>query len=231
MTTPSYAMTPDEKIKPVLQALAAQYGTPTRPERNPLRVLVKGILSQNTSDTNSDRAYEELRRQYPTWAEMARADQDSIASAIQSGGLANQKARAIRAVLDWGDGDPEAAVERLRSAGPEEAETELTSIKGVGIKTARLVLLFGFGWPVFVVDTHVHRVSARLGLIESDTNRRKAHHVLDELVPDTRTYEAHINLIRHGRECCTARSPDCTGCCLLEWCPTGVENTGRREKA
>ncbi|MEF8787424.1 MAG: endonuclease III, partial [Planctomycetota bacterium] len=221
----SHTMTAEEKIDPVLRELAAEYGTATRPDRDPLEVLVKGILSQNTSDTNSDRAYEELRSAYPTWSEMAEADEESIADAIRSGGLANQKASAIGSVLRWGGGDAEAAVERLRSMDPEEAEKELTSIKGVGIKTARLVLLFGFGWPVFVVDTHVHRVSGRLGLIGPNTTRRRAHHVLDELVPDRRTYEAHINLIRHGRACCTARSPDCPDCCLLEWCPTGAERT------
>ena len=227
MTPRPHTMSAEQKVKPVLDALAAEYGVPERPEREPLEVLVKGILSQNTSDTNSDRAYGELRRRYPTWGDMARADESAIADAIRSGGLANQKAAAIGSVLRWGDGDPEGAVERLRSAGAEQAEKELTSIKGVGIKTARLVLLFGFGWPVFVVDTHVHRVSGRLGLIGPDTGRKKAHRVLDGLVPKGRHYEAHINLIRHGRECCSARNPDCPECCILRWCPAGVERTGR----
>jgi len=213
-----YGLEPARKVIRVLDALRAAYGCPQRPPRDPLEVLVRGILSQNTSDVNSGRAYESLRAQFPTWSQVAEAEKSAIAKAIECGGLAEQKSNAIKSCLEMLYIKNGASLDYLERLDVAAAQRELTAIKGVGIKTARLVLLFGFGQPVFVVDTHVHRVVRRLGLVPERTSREKAHKLLDELVPDERTYEAHMNLIRHGRQCCRARNPLCIGCCLAQWC-------------
>lgn len=211
-------LAPEEKLTPVLDALAEAYGVPQAPERDPFRVLVRGILSQNTSDVNSDRAYESLRDRFPAWSDVAAAEEDAVSDAIRSGGLAEQKAKAIKAVMDRFCRDGEASLDELSDMSVADAEKELKTIKGIGTKTARLVLLFGFGWPVFVVDTHVHRVSRRLRLVPDNATRAKAHLLLDDLIPDERKYEAHINFIRHGRECCRARNPLCEQCPVRRWC-------------
>jgi len=216
--TEAHKLKPEKKIGPVLNALESAYGRPVCEPSEPLAVLIRGILSQNTSDTNSDRAYKRLRGKFPTWPALAKASPASIVGAIRSGGLADQKAKAIRNVMQWLEKKDVWRVDFLRGLEPADAERELSAVKGVGIKTARLVLLFGFGWPVFVVDTHVHRVSRRLLLIHDRCSRGKAHGILDDLVPNDRTFSAHMNLIRHGRRCCHARSPDCERCPVRRWC-------------
>ena len=216
--TSPHRLRPQRKVAPVLAALEAAYGRPERGEREPLEVLVRGILSQNTTDTNSGRAYRTLRERMPRWSDVAAADRRRIACAIRCGGLADQKAEAIRNVMRWLRERDERSLDFLCDLGPEDAERQLSAVKGVGIKTARLVLLFGFGWPVFVVDTHVHRVARRLGLVPDAASREKAHHLLDELIPDGDKYAAHLEMIRHGRECCHARGPECDGCPVRRWC-------------
>jgi len=211
-------LAPEEKLTPVLDALAEAYGVTEAPERDPMQVLVRGILSQNTSDVNSDRAYESLRDRFPAWSDIAQAEEDAVRDSIRSGGLAEQKAKTIKAVMEMFCRNGGASLDELSDMKPAEAEEELTAIKGIGIKTARLVLLFGFGWPVFVVDTHVHRVSRRLRLVPENATRAKSHVLLDDLIPDARKYEAHINFIRHGRECCRARNPLCDECPVTRWC-------------
>jgi len=211
-------LAPDKKLAPVLDALADAYGVADAPEREPLRVLIRGILSQNTSDVNSDRAYESLRDRFPGWSDVAEAEEEAICDAIRSGGLAEQKSKAIKAVMERFCHDGEASLDELSDMTISDAEKELKAIKGIGTKTARLVLLFGFQWPVFVVDTHVHRVSRRLRLVPENATRAKSHILLDDLIPDARKYEAHINFIRHGRECCRARNPLCKECPVANWC-------------
>ena len=211
-------MPPERKAMAVIAALQRAYGEPAPRPGDALAVLIRGILSQNTSDTNSGRAFDELMRKFGSWEAIAGADASRIARVIRSGGLAEQKARTIKAVMTWLAGRDGWQLEFLREMPPEAAEKELSSIKGVGIKTARLVLLFGFGQPVFVVDTHVHRVALRLGLIDAKCGREKAHGVLDRIVPDDRKYSAHMNFIRHGRECCRSRSPLCPDCPVSRWC-------------
>jgi len=155
----------DPRIQPVLERLLARYGRARRGKRDPLEVLIRGVLSQNTSDVNSARAYENLVARFGTWEAVAAAPRAAIEGAIRQGGLAAQKARTIKAILERLGERGAYCLEHLRHAPVEEAERELKAVKGVGIKTARLVLLFGFGRPVFVVDTHVHRVARRLGWV------------------------------------------------------------------
>jgi len=216
--TSVHRRSPEAKIGPLLAALEACYGRPVRPRRDPLEVLIRGVLSQNTNDRNSGRAYENLVRTFGSWARMAAARRAEVERAIRVGGLPAQKAAAIQAALRWLRGRGGYSLEFLRDLPPAEAERQLTALKGVGIKTARLVLLFGFGRPLFVVDTHVHRVAQRLALIPPKCSREKAHALLDALVPDADKYSAHMNLIAHGRQICHARKPQCERCPVRRWC-------------
>jgi len=226
-----HRLSPEEKVGPVLRALEQRYGAPRRPHLDPLEVLVRGILSQNTTDVNSDRAYGKLMRTFRSWRGVDAARRSVIERAIREGGLAVQKAAAIKSVLRRLRGGGRYSLRFLEKMSPAEAERELTSIKGVGVKTARLVLLFAFGRPVFVVDTHVHRVTRRLGLIPDGCTREKAHVLLDALVPDRRKYSGHMNLIRHGREVCRARAPLCAECCARRWCAFVRHKGGERSAA
>jgi len=217
--TPAHRLRPARKVGPVLKALDAFYGTPRKHRDDPLAVLVRGVLSQNTSDVNSGRAYGDLMDRFGGWPGVAAAKPRQIARAIRSGGLADQKARTIRDVMRWvaeqADGY---SLDFLNDVASPEAERRLTALKGVGIKTARLVLLFGFDRPVFVVDTHVHRVSGRLGLITGKCGRDKAHVLLDEMIPDGAKYTGHMLMIQHGRRTCRARRPLCDECPVRKWC-------------
>jgi endonuclease-3 len=219
VTRAAYRLSPGRKIVPVLDALRETHGAARwRRREEPLAVLIRGVLSQNTSDVNSGRAFESLMARFGDWEGVARARTRSIAAAIKSGGLADQKAAAIKAVMRWLGERDGYSLGFLGGLETDEAEGLLTAIKGVGIKTARLTLLFGLGRPIFVVDTHVLRVSRRLGLVPPKCTREKAHILLDEIVPDDRKYEGHLNMIAHGRRICIARNPRCGGCPVAGWC-------------
>ncbi|MCK4282801.1 MAG: endonuclease III [Candidatus Brocadiae bacterium] len=219
MARPAHKLTPRTKAVAVLGALAERYGEKERAApSDPLAVLVRGVLSQNTSDVNSGRAYRSLMDRFGDWDSLAGATRGQIARAIKSAGLADQKAAAIRAILDWLGKQDGYSLDFLRGLDSPEVERRLRAIKGVGVKTARLVLLFGFGRPVFVVDTHVLRVSKRLGLIPPGCGRGKAHVLLDDLVPDSQKYSGHLNMIEHGRRTCHPRTPACDACPARQWC-------------
>ena len=217
-SAPAHKTTPERKISPVLKALESYYGRPRRPKRDPLVVLVRGVLSQNTSDVNSGRAYDALIETFGSWEAIAAASTTAIERAIRAGGLAAQKSRTIKSVMDRLSERGAYSLDHLRDRPLDEAERELRTIKGVGVKTARLVLLFGFGKPVFVVDTHVARVARRLGLVPERCTRERAHLLLDDLVPDAVKYSAHMNMIHHGRQLCRPRNPLCDRCPVRRWC-------------
>ncbi len=184
-----------------------------------LETLVLTVLSQNTNDVNRDRAYQSLLDKFPKWSELMNAQVSSISRAIKVGGLANQKAARIKEILSivyeqQGCLD----MQYLCKKPQHEAHAELIAFKGVGRKTAAVTLLFSCGMPVFPVDTHIHRVSGRLGLIGQDVNADKAHTILGRMVPDGKMYEFHINLIEHGRKVCHAGKPNCSACCLRSKC-------------
>jgi endonuclease III len=203
--------------------LLAAYGDPVW--RNPLPALdelVSTILSQSTNDLNRDRAYEALRARFATWAEVRDAPSAAVIDAIRPAGLANQKGPRIQAVLRAITAERGALdLEFLRAWSVAEARAWLTQHKGVGPKTAAIVLLFSLGLPAFPVDTHVHRVTGRLGLRPDALSADDSHAYFEALLPPAAFYAAHLNLIRHGREACHARKPACGQCVLLSLCPYG----------
>ena len=208
------------KALTVHQLLIEEYGQREwRPRLDPLSELIFTILSQNTSDVNRDRAWMRLKDRFPTWESVLAADAAELAEAIRPGGLANVKAPRIQEtlrVIKRARG--EFTLDFLAEMEVDEAKRWLTSLNGVGPKTAAIVLIFSLGKPAFPVDTHVHRVSQRLGLIGPKTSREKAHDVLEELLPSEIYYTFHLNLIAHGREVCKSQRPRCATCVLREHC-------------
>jgi len=202
------------------KALIQEYGQPQwNPRLEPLSELVFTILSQNTSDVNRDRAWKRLKDRFPTWEEVLTADVEEIADAIRPGGLAEIKALRIKEAL-WTIEKERGALDLsfLKNMGVDEARDWLISLKGVGPKTAAVVLLFSLGMAAFPVDTHVHRVSQRLGLIGPKASREQAHRLLEELLPPEIYYPFHLNMIAHGRQVCKAQNPRCEICVLQEHC-------------
>jgi endonuclease-3 len=177
------------------------------------------IISQNTNDRLRDRAYRALRERFPAWEQVRDAPQDQVARTIQIAGLGQTKAPHIQGALRHITSERgKLELEFLRGLSVEEAKAWLTAMKGVGPKTAAIVLLFSLDMPAFPVDTHIHRVSRRLGLVPQSTSREKAHQLLEQLMPRETYYAFHLNLIRHGREVCAARKPRCESCLLRDLC-------------
>ena len=204
----------------VLQTLLKRYGHPQwRNHLPPLDELVSTILSQNTNDLNRDRAYEALRQQFPTWEQVRDAPTGEVVQAIRPAGLANQKGPRIQLVLrEITRERGSLSLDFLNDLPPAEASAWLTRFKGVCPKTAAIVLLFALGMPAFPVDTHIYRVSGRIGLRPARMNAEGAHHHLAELLPPDTYYAAHLNLIRLGREVCQARRPNCPLCPVQDLC-------------
>ena len=207
------------RMAEVGRRLAQAYGEPQPSQhRDPVSQLVETILSQNTNDRNRDLAFQRLRARLPTWAQIRDADAALVIDAIRPAGLANQKGPHIQEALrtitrERGD----LSLDFLADWPVDRAKAWLSSIKGVGPKTAAIVLLFGLDRPAFPVDTHVHRVTRRLGLI-GPVSREKAHDDLEKLVPPDSYYSFHLNLIRHGRQVCASRRPNCQVCTLHDLC-------------
>jgi endonuclease-3 len=187
---------------------------------DPLSQLVKTILSQNTTDTNSLRAFQSLRGRFPAWSQVHKASIHRIADAIHMGGLAQIKARRIKGILaqicqEHGHCD----LSFLAAWPTGQIRDFLAQFTGVGEKTIACVLLFSLGRSVMPVDTHVLRVSKRLGLIPSKADANRAHQLLQATVPEDLVYSVHLNLIQHGRTICKARNPACERCALCHECP------------
>jgi endonuclease-3 len=212
-----------------LDALERRYGRPDRTRRlDPLSELVLTILSQNTSDTNRDRAFEDLRARFRGWEEVADAPRPAIERAIRSGGLARIKSAVIRDVLRRVRAELGAMrLDHLKDQPMEEGRRWLLGLRGVGAKTAACVLLFSCGHPAFPVDTHVHRVARRLGWIPAKASAEEAHRLLEPRIPAHRRLAAHVNFITLGREICRPARPDCPSCPLSRSCRF-VRGGGRR---
>jgi len=216
-------------ISPVQQALAvhqtllAFYGEPIwRNPLPPVDELISTILSQNTNDINRDRAFEALRARYPTWEAVRDAPTSEVVESIRVAGLANQKGPRLQQVLkqitaERGNLD----LSFLNAVPLEDARAWLMKFNGVGPKTAAIVLCFSLGRPAFPVDTHVYRVTGRIGLRPEKLSVEEAHPYLEGIFPPETYYAAHLNIIRLGREICHARKPECMTCPLFSLCDFG----------
>ncbi len=208
-------------MEQIISLMEQEYGAlERRSPADPISVLIGTILSQNTSDVNSRRAFDRLIHAFGTWERVAEAGIDEIAEAIRGGGLSRIKAARIKAILE----------RMLKSQGSldlgflahrpsSEARGWLEKLPGVGPKTAACVLLFSLGRPVLPVDTHVYRVSRRMGLIDSRVSPKEAQRLLEEMVPEEAMYQFHLQLLAHGRKVCRARRPLCYECIFQQECP------------
>ncbi len=209
------------RVEQIMTVLEGRYGPkPWHQHRPPVEELVATILSQHTSDANSERAYTELVACFSTWEEVIEAPAESVASAIRSGGLADQKAPRIQSVLREVFAETGGDLYFLGTMPVKEARDWLTALPGVGSKTASCVLLFSLGMPAMPVDTHVHRVAGRIGIIRPIDSAERAQDLLEfEVGADRdRIYALHMELIAHGRAVCIARRPRCGECPLTRCC-------------
>jgi endonuclease-3 len=211
-------------IEEVIELLEQEYGPRKwQPDRGPIDVLIGTILSQNTSDTNSGRAFASLKASFDSWEAVASAPAEHIARVIKSGGLSQIKAVRIKQVLEQIEKEQGCiSLDYLKAMNMAEAEDYLMRLPGVGHKTASCVLLFSLGKPSLPVDTHVFRVAKRLELIDSRVSVEKAHSLLQEQIPYSKVYQFHIHMIEHGRQICHARQPRCNRCILRSICSSSL---------
>jgi endonuclease-3 len=207
----------------VLERLGERYDHPTwaGPRVDTVSELVLTILSQNTADTNSFRAFTALRARYATWDDVLAAPTDELEDVIRPGGLAPTKSKRIQHVLAEVHGATNGSwdLSFLGTRPLLEAREWLTALPGIGRKTAAIILLFNFGRPQLPVDTHVHRVASRLGMLPPRTPLERAHDLLEEVLEPDEMYPFHVELIRHGRDTCRAPRPICGLCPLTDVCP------------
>ena len=209
-----------EKAALISETLEDLLGVPTRDGAGDvLECLILTILSQNTTDVNRDKGYAKLKERFPTWEDVLQADVKAIEAAIKIAGLGNQKSHTIKNFLTWLKAEHgELSLAFIHDMETAAALELLCQHKGIGIKTASVTLSFACGREVFPVDTHILRISKRLGLIPPNCSAEKAHQVLLPIVPAGKAYPFHMNLIYFGRRICDARKPLCERCPLTEHC-------------
>lgn len=208
------------KYHTIYQILVANYGCPVWEQQlSPVDELVNTILSQSTTDHNRDLAFAALKRNFKDWAAVMMAPTEAVVVAIRPAGLANQKGPRIQKALRYlMDNTGQLSLDFLAELPLEEAKAWLTNMEGVGPKTAAIILLFAFGRPTFPVDTHVQRVTGRIGLANPKSPPPKIQQQMEKVGDPQTFYPFHLNLIRHGRELCQARRPACSRCFLQPHC-------------
>jgi len=208
-----------QKVEKVSDTLENIFSVPNRGEVEPLDCLIRTILSQNTNDVNRDRAYDNLRECFPTWEDVLSADVSEIEEKIRVGGLSNQKSERIKNFLNQLQLEKGTlSLDFINELETNAAVEFLCQYKGIGVKTAYVTLAFAFGRDVFPVDTHVLRISKRLGFIPDNCTAEKAHELMAPLVPQGKAFSFHMNLIRFGRQICHARNPKCGECTVTDYC-------------
>jgi endonuclease-3 len=224
-------------VRAVRDRLREVYGRVlAEPHGHPLAELVLTVLSQSTNDRNRDVAYLRLRERLPSWEAVRDAPAEEVEEAIRPGGISRVKSRRIQEILRAISADPhdplhELSLDWLAGAPVAEGRDHLTALPGVGRKTAACVLLFAYGRRDVPVDTHVSRVGGRLGLLEAGAPLERQHDQMLALTPPGEELELHINLLRHGRRTCHARTPDCDACALARMCPSRRRYAGRPASA
>lgn len=208
-------MDEQEKIRQIYQELLEKYGEPERPDgKSGIDWVIETILSQNTNDVNRDKGFRNLKEKYGNdYEAIENAPHEELTETIRIVGLGPTKAERIQEALKIiREGQGEYSIDFLKEMNVEDAKNWLTDIPGIGPKTASVILCFHFGMPTFPVDTHVHRLSKRLGLVPENASRTKTHNIMEEKVPDDIKYPFHLLLIKHGRKGCTARDDSCELC-------------------
>ena len=211
------------RVRAVYKRLVSEQGPFTPgPPLPVLDQIVATILSQHTSDANSARAFANLKQRYPSWDEVLDAPVRELADVIRSGGLADQKAPRIKAVLEMIEArEGSLNLKRLDDMEDREVADYLLGLPGVGPKTAACVLVFSMGRDAFPVDTHVHRIVRRLGWVEANASAEAAHRRLTPVIPAEIRYGLHVALVSHGRRVCRAQRPRCTECVVFDFCDAG----------
>ncbi len=209
------------RVATLRKRLAALYGVPvSQPHGDPLGELILTVLSQSTNDRNRDVAFLRLRQRFPSWEEVRAAPVAELEEAIRPGGISKVKSQRIHDILEAIGEDLN--LDWLARVPLAESQAYLCALPGVGRKTAACVLCFSFGLPDIPVDTHVSRVATRLGLLRPGAPFGELHDELAAITPAGAALEFHVNLLRHGRRTCHARSPDCAGCALRRICPAST---------
>ena len=212
-------MNAKEKSRIVYDRLLEHWGLPDWKTLPAIDELVNTILSQNTNDRNRDIAFAKLKENFPDWNAVRDAPTEDVISCIRTAGLANQKGPRIQKVLRAvSETAPDYDLSFLKEKSPEEAKAWLTSFEGVGLKTASIVMVFSLGMPAFPVDTHIYRITGRLGLRPEKMDIDQTHKLMLDLFDPKDYGSAHVNLILLGRRLCDARKPKCTECFLTDIC-------------
>jgi endonuclease-3 len=216
-------------VRAIRDRLRLVYGIPrAQPHGHPIAELILTVLSQSTNDRNRDVAFLALRERFPIWEEVRDAPVDEIEAAIRPGGISKVKSARIksilRAITDT-SADHSLSLDWLSSRSVSDGQKYLTSLPGVGRKTAACVLLFALGKRDVPVDTHVSRVGTRLGLFRPGAPFEELHDTMLAITPPGEELELHLNLLRHGRRTCYARRPNCGGCALRRMCPSADKVT------
>lgn len=214
-----------ERLREVCSLLESRYGKPSRKhlpldnKLDPLDELIFIILSLKTSEHGFERVFDALKEAFPLWDLVLKSPQEKLETILKPAGLSRQKAPRIRAILEsLIRREGKASLDFLPTMSLSEAEDYLLSLPGVGEKTARCVLMYSLGAKAFPVDTHVLRIFKRLGLVPADLNRKKAHNIIQDMVPKQIRYSLHVNLVIHGRSNCTTYSPNCVVCPITHLC-------------
>ncbi len=221
-----------DKIKRVNKLLIKKFGVPKRAAKlpNPVDLLIATILSQNTNDNNSYKAFQNLKNKYPSWEDLQSVKRTTIEKLIRVAGLGEQKSFAIKSFISGIiEQKGKVSLQYLKNLPDEEAIIELTGYKGVGVKTASCVLLFAMGRNVCPVDTHVHRTANRIGLVATATPN-KTFGLLNQDLPEGVAHSFHTNLIRLGREICKPKNPSCGICPLKSICNYGLKNLSNKKE-
>lgn len=209
-----------QKVAAIVDALEKRFGSPQRTEvMDPLSNLMLTILSQNTNDRNRDQAFRRLRERFSTWEDVMTGDVRVLEDAIRPGGLARQKSERMQHILRWlWERYGRLNLDFLCQMEPQEAIDLFCQLKGIGVKTISVVLMFSCGVDIFPVDTHVHRICLRLGLVPDKASAEKTFWLMRQLVPTNKSFSLHMNLLRLGRTICLARKPHCEQCPLTAYC-------------
>ncbi len=213
-------MNKHEKVENIVTALEERFGIPRREtDLDPLSSLILTVLSQNTNDKNRDQAYRRLKDTFPNWEQVMQANVRQIEAAIRPGGLAKQKSVRIKNILQWIDQEyGSLTLEALCTMNPEAAIEKFCQLKGIGIKTISVVLMFSCRVDIFPVDTHVHRICRLLGLVPKNVTAEKTFWLMQPLVPKGKSFSLHLNFLKLGRTICLARKPRCERCPISRYC-------------